>query len=257
MTTPQITLCPPQPPRPDSSFDKYQFGNRYSQPVEAKFIGYGNSQTGWSSATGLSFDDYKSCSTQKRKTIDYERRLSTPAFMQSPQRFRAVIIRYLEMRAGLRYSLPGTEMERMQKLTPLLKRRAEMAESRIDKFCALYVDARNREDAEACKSFERYIHQFEAECRIAREPYLIPAACKLYWFSGWKSTDIAVELGLKSDNLRQIFLRLRALDAKMQGEWNIQVRQRLSQAEYYHNYRHVKQGKVSSKCRFCTAEVPL
>jgi hypothetical protein len=78
--------------------------------------------------------------TQRRKgNGSGGRRLNTPEYMLDEKRFRSVIIRFLEIRAGLLKRQLGTEVERMQRVSALLKHKAEASIVHLDRFCALYV----------------------------------------------------------------------------------------------------------------------
>src|SRR5580704_3907596 len=127
-----VTICPAVSDNPKLHFDKAQFARRQQYPVEAHYVGPNNGENGWAS-TGLSFGDYGNMQTRKKRgSLAGGRRLETPPFMLDQARFRSVVLRYLEIRVQLRTE--GTEVERLQKLTAALKRRAEHSMALIDEW---------------------------------------------------------------------------------------------------------------------------
>jgi hypothetical protein len=248
----QITYCPQGPERLYLNFDRAQF-NRRSYPVDAHYVGAHRGVNGWES-TGLSFGDIGSMQTQNRKSNGRGRmrRLSTPAFMLDERRFRSVIIRFLEIRAGLVTKQSGTEAERMQRVSALLKQKAEQAVVNLDKFCALYVGA--SDDAER-KRFQRRVEEYDTTIRIYREPWCIPQMCRAYYMEGLDSVGVSMRVGFKSDHIRQILYRLAHLDADMQAGTDA-VRERKRKGPWQlstraHTRWHVNRGIASRKCAFC------
>jgi hypothetical protein len=221
-----VTICPAVSDNPKLHFDKAQFAARPQYPVEAHYVGPNNGENGWAS-TGLSFGDYNSMHRQKhRGSLAGVRRLATPAFMLDQARFRAVVVRYLELRVQLRRQTEGTEVERLQKLAPVLKRRAEMVMAQIDEMAFDYVT--NPSDAERQRLQQRITEQ-DTLARICKEPWVIPAMARAYYFEGLDSVAVGQRLGFKAPHVRQILFRLGRLDAEMQAG------RRLSkvQAAYY------------------------
>jgi hypothetical protein len=235
MSAPKITICPPGPERPGLRFDKAQF-TRSAAPVKAEFVGANNGENGWSS-TGISFGDYNSMTTGKSTRgsgrCGEMRRLPTPDFMLDEKRFRTVVVRFLEIRAGLTEQ-SGTLVERTERLTPVLKRRAEWAASQLDRWCAKYVKA--IDDTAERKHCQRHVEEYDATVRICRQPSVIPQMARVYYLEGLHSVAVGERVGFKASHVRQILHRLRLLDAEMQagstdhrakGEW--QATERASQ----------------------------
>jgi hypothetical protein len=211
----QITYCPPSPERPFLNFDKAQF-NRRHYPIEATYVSMRNAPeaNGWRS-TGLSFGDYGNMQTTKRKgNGSGGRRLNTPEYMFNEKRFRSVVIRYLEVRAGLLKKQSGTEVERMQRVSALLKQRAEETIFFLDKYCAMYVAA--TDDAER-KRFQRRVEEYDTTVRLCREPWAIPQIARAYYLERLDSVGVGNRVGFKSPHVRQILKRLADLDAEMQA----------------------------------------
>jgi len=211
--TPRITICPPAPPHRGVQFDKAQFLHR-AQPVEAHYVGAHRGINGWTS-NGLSFGDYASMQTSKQKILI--RRLDTPDFMTDERRFRAVVIRYLELKAGGSngYKRPaGTETERTLRLSAALKKRAENNEKLLDMFAARYVAT--TDEAER-KRFQQRIIEYDTSVRICREPWVIPQICRAYYFERVNSKVVGERFGFKSPHIRQMIRRLALLDAQIQA----------------------------------------
>jgi hypothetical protein len=213
MRTPPVTLCPPSQPRSGLHFDKAQFSARRRLPVEAHYVGARNGVNGWVSASGISFDDYRNMTTMQRRTVGRIRRLETPDFMKDERRFRAVVIRYLEIKAGFQTPQNGTEVERTLRFTVAMKTKAERAEQNLDKFAALYVAA--TDDAER-ERLQQLIQEYDASIRVYREPAVIPQICRAYYFERLDSCDVADRFGFKAPHVRKILQRLQRLDARMQ-----------------------------------------
>jgi len=284
-TLPKITFCPPSPERPDTHFDRFAFGNRQPFAVESTFVGVNNAPetNGWKS-NGLSFSDFRTMSTSRNKRgVGNDRRLATPAYMLDEKRFRAVTIRFLEMRVGLYKKQAGTEIERMQKVSVLLKKKVEMFLRRLDEHCARFVAS--TDEAER-KQLQRNIVEFDTQARIYREPWCIPQMAKAYYFERLKSVQVGERLGFKGPHVRQILLRLSKLDAQIQSgtdvRWQADPEKEAARAEKEaklaaerqvkcaanpnygrawrigsHKRYHVNRGIVSPKCAFCTEKVPV
>jgi hypothetical protein len=206
-----VTICPAVSDNPKLHFDKVQFASSRSQPVEVHYVGLNNGENGWAS-TGLSFGDYGHMQTQKRGRT--ERRLPTPAFMLDQARFTRVVIRFLENRVQLSGEPSGTEAERVQRLEPMLKRRAEQAMANLDRFCVMYVAATDDTERKRC---QRRIEEFDTTIRICREPWIIPQMARAYYFEGLRSTAVGQRVGFKAPHVRQLLYRLSRLDAEMQS----------------------------------------
>jgi hypothetical protein len=215
-TLPRITFLPPSPERPDMHFDRAQFASRRNQPVESKYVGAHNAPetNGWKSTNGLGFDDYRRMGTERRRVPGGGRRLKTPAYMQDARRFRSVVIRFLEIRAGLVRRQPGTEVERMQKVSVLLKQKAEVISRQIDASAARFVAS--TDEAER-KMLQRNIIEWDTQIRIYRDPSMVPAAAKAYYGEGLRSNEVGERLGLKAPHVRQMLYRLTLLDAQIQA----------------------------------------
>lgn len=236
-----VTICPPGaantlPPEPQ--FLRIPF------PVEAKFVGYRNTKDGSGfESTGIGFDDLSRMSTGKKKTINRERRKAIPAFMQEPQRFRTVIIRYLERRVGLYRRQLGTLEERLQRVQVILKTRAELCDRRMDAACAEYVSICGgtkapvelmpltaaeevkapRRDLGRLATLQKNITQMDSEIRILREPSILPGICKAYYAEHLDSPDIAERFGITAVCVRQILHRMNELDESIQNGTDFRV----------------------------------
>jgi len=254
MDTPKLTICPSAPERLNSHFDCVQFAlHRSQQPVEARYVGPNNGDNGWSS-TGISYDDYSSMQTQKKTKrltgIGTQRRLDTPEYMQDAQRFRAVVIRYLELRAQARTD-PGTEVERLQQLTILLKRQAKLAAANLDKFCAMYVVAGNDAERRRC---QRRIEEYDTAIRLYREPWIIPQMARAYYFEKVESAHVGLRFGFKAPHVRQILHRLKVLDEEMQVGSDFRTDHIERGKKSAHTRCHTNRGIISPDCAYCAQD---
>jgi hypothetical protein len=202
-----ITVCPPAASK-HTCFDQYQFDPRM-RTLTRSFI-----------AHGLGFDDFRSMQLSDGRTkhgVGHERRLDTPDFVLDANRRRAVIIRYLEFRVGLYALQEGTEEERVLRILDAAKREADSLAAKLDRWCAEYVAARSTGDEQQEASLHKKITQTDAELRVVRNLSMIPQMCALYYDQQLNSELVAAHLSLKSASVRQIFQRMRRLDAEMQA----------------------------------------
>ena len=255
-----VTYLPPSEPRPNLHFDKAQFGRRRQFPVEAHYVSMRNAPTtnGWRS-TGISFADYGNMQTQTRKTVGAERRLNIPEYVLDEKRFRSVVVRFLEFKAGLQKRQLGTEAGRMQRVSARLKQKAEAAVVTLDKFCARYVAA--SDDAER-KRFQRNIEEYDTTVRLCREPWAIPQMARAYYFERINSVEVGARLGFKSCHVRQILKRLSDLDAKMQAGTDVPKRStgrpRTGNGQQIAAHtRHIARGIILKRCHLCVPPLPL
>jgi hypothetical protein len=163
-TLPKITICPPSPERPHLHFDKRQFATGKQQPVEAHYVGPNNGDNGWAS-TGLSYGDYGSMQTRQRKGtgVGRHRRLNIPAYMLDEVRRRRVLIRFLELRAGLVAEQPGTEQQRLQRVEVRLKQNIPHSIALMDE-CAL--DYVTNPDDDQRKRLQQRIEEYDTTIRV-------------------------------------------------------------------------------------------
>jgi hypothetical protein len=207
----QVTYLPQGPERSELHFDRSQF-IKLQQPVEAYYVGNNNGENGWQS-TNLGYEDIRRMSTEKRKTVGRVRRLNTPDYMLDEKRFRAAVIRYLELRVQFRCEL-GTETERLQRLMLLLKRKADWASAQLDNWCAMFVAATDDTERRRC---QRFIGEYDTTVRICREPWVIPQMCRAYYYEGLDSVGVGMRVGFRSDHVRQILYRIGRLDSEIQA----------------------------------------
>jgi hypothetical protein len=265
MDTPKITFCPPAPPRHELHFDKAQFAARRQYPVEAHYVGLNNGENGVAS-TGLSFGDYGNMQTQNHRVVGRQRRLETPEYMLDEARRRRVMIRFLELRAGLNVKQHGTEHERLARAEFKLKQSIPRFEALLEE-CAL--DYMTSPDAAQRKRSQQRIAEYASIIRVNRDPAIIPAMARVYYFEQLDSVGVAERFGLNSDQIRQMLYRLTQLDAAIQaghGEGREkqpqpkraplvattlrEVRKEIA-ARAQHSRWHVKRGIISTDCALC------
>jgi hypothetical protein len=156
----------------------------------------------WES-NGLSFGDYQSMTTQERKGGRSDRRCPTPDFAMNDVLLRKVCIRYLERRAALTRRQPGTEAERLARVTAQLRSRAELQMAVVDRLCAVSCTDNARR-----KLLEQQISSLDTTIRTDREPWVIPAIVKAYYRERCDSVECGARFGLKPPHIRQLLRRL-------------------------------------------------
>lgn len=203
-----LTHCPPALATHESHV--IHFNPR--QPVSTRFTADGEE------STGISFNDYERMQTIQRKTTGC-RKTPTPEWVFNSQRFRAVVIRFLERKVSPRKRIAGNTPEELSRnLTQVLQQKAEVIGKALDEYCAQYVYWRQQpESAErtsALNKLQRAIREYDHQVRVLREPYVIADCIRLYYAVGMDSVGVAAELGFSSPWVRQMLYRINKLAVK-------------------------------------------
>src|SRR5580692_7010685 len=109
---PIITHCPPGAAR-GAVLDEFVH-MKQKRPVSATFRG----RDEWESP-GLCFSDYERCSKIRYKLNSG--RKHSPPWVHDDKKLRAVLVRYVEVRACFQRQQSGTESERLQRAQTVLK----------------------------------------------------------------------------------------------------------------------------------------
>jgi hypothetical protein len=185
------------------AFDTYAFGGRGSHPVHAEYDGHEFT------STGVAFEDYARMHVEQRK-LGANR--TAPAWAFNADKLRRVIVRTMEVRAGLRNPQPGTDAERMAHAQQKLDDSRRLLTATIDRLCEEFVAAKKAGDVARTEFLARKIK--EQDTRLA----VIPNAAMLYagvsyhvWRCGLDSVAAAQNLGLKPPLVRQTLARMCAI----------------------------------------------
>jgi hypothetical protein len=216
MAAPNFQLCPPMPARNFEHFDKYLFDGTQPddghKPVSARYEGFGEFST-----TGIAFEDYERMSTQIRKQSG-QRRLPTPSWAVNERQMRALLVRFLERRAGFRSPQPGTYAARLQRADEKIKARTSSLVQSMDKLCVEYVQLRSAGvDPARQRELERTIEGIDTLLRVGSLG-VVARIIHLYYGVGFDSVGVGTEVGCKPPHVRQLLLRLHKEWARMTGK---------------------------------------
>lgn len=208
-----------------------QFAGRKDYPVKARRI-----VDGWSSP-GIDFSDYARMQTHQRKQSG-ERRLPTPKWAVNDTMLRALLVSFMEERAGFRKEQKGTLLERLERAKKAIINQRPRLITTIDKLCHEFVVLKqlgacpelSDEELNAslaqpmimpefARPFISQKRQRELEIEIEGiDTYLrctqnggadvVAAIVYLYYRAGLDSVGVGQELGLKPPHVRQTLWRV-------------------------------------------------
>jgi hypothetical protein len=211
---PHVTICPPGPIRKELTTEFFDKGERVSgrYPVSAEFDGKEFS------SPNLAFEDYSRMSTQQHKQSG-ERRLPTPAWALRPDLTRAVVVHYVERRAGFRKPTPGTERERLARASKRNTEHCKNKEAVLRRMCAEFVElTKSGADPARANNVAEQIKNLDTCLRVDRNIAGIALRCMhLYYGAGLDSVGVATELGLKPPHVRALIWKLNWVWDKLHG----------------------------------------
>jgi len=160
----------------------------------------------------ISFEDYQRMST---RTHTGPRR-PCPAFMLDPEKLRALIVRAVENRAGLRHPWPGTLTERLKRAEAKLLATKARKLAVLDNLCKKYVAAKRA--GEPCRKLAQSIEGLDSTISTLDRPAaIIGAVLFLSYRSGLDSVAVSQQLqgAVKPVTVRQILHRVKLLSQGM------------------------------------------
>jgi len=204
-----ITICAPGP-RPKEEPLKYE----RQQPVDAAHCDGDGEQV---CATGLSFSDYSRMQTRVRKGASHFR-TGIPAYALDDEKLREVVVRAVEMRAGVPDKLvKGDHAQRMEFAHKRLLAQVPMIEKRLENLCHRFVERVQSGPLsfEERQRLERRQQELDSRLMmVARLPAIITAVLYLSYRvgGGMDSVGVSSELGcVKPPTVRQILRRAKLL----------------------------------------------
>jgi hypothetical protein len=206
-----IIVCPPGP-EPKAEPITYL----RQRPVDAAHRGEDGEQH---SATGLSFADTSRMQTRTRK--GYSKILPIPAYALSDGKLREVVVRAVEMRAGVPDKLAkGSQAQRMEFAHKRLLAQVPFIERRLENLCHRFVERAQRGSMtreERCK-WERQQQELDTRLMmVARLPAVIAGVLYMSYRLGYDSVGVAEELGcVRPCGVRQILRRCKLLAEKIE-----------------------------------------
>jgi hypothetical protein len=180
-------------------------------PVHADFIAGGEV-----SSPGIAFEDYTRMQ-QQFHALNLGRRYKIPAWALDDDQMRAVITRYMEVRADYRYAMgTGTDTERLERAQQRLKEKRPELVARIDRLCALLVAAKRDGLLARAAELGQKVEETDTQLVVNEDIHkLIAGVIYFYWRCGYTSVETGKELGLKPPHVRGLLTRLLNVAAKL------------------------------------------
>jgi hypothetical protein len=182
------------------------------KPVSAAFDADGEVIT-----PGIAFEDYARMNTQQRKTSG-ARQLPTPSWAVNQLELRALLVRFLELRAGIRTPGSGSLVQRLneaqRRLLASIPRKIEV----LDRLCREHQEAKSTDPARA-RMLASQIANLDTGIRLTRMgPGVIARMVTLFHGCGYDSVGTAAEIGCHPVLVRQTLHRLRRIANQHKGK---------------------------------------
>jgi hypothetical protein len=209
--TPQITHCPPMPAK-NARFDEY-VGARANHPVAAHAVAGGGFES-----TGIDFADYDRMSTKERKLA--ARRYGAPSWVLNDSTLRAVLVRYLELRAFTRaapLSACLSESERLQRAQAKIVADIPKKDALLTKLAKEYMALKRRgTDPARLLKLGQLIEGLDSAIVMSRNiAGKVLMVAHLYYRTGLNCVEVGTECGIKPPHVRMLLLRLRSVAAEL------------------------------------------
>jgi hypothetical protein len=199
-----VKICPPA--SASSILESEPAFYRPAQPVgTAHFDAEGDAYTD----TALSFSDFERMNVKVRK--NYKREI--PSWIYDGEKFREVIVRVVEHKAGFNNPRPGTPMERLERAEEKCLETREQKIRTLDNLCEWYVLTKMKGDPYAAKLAVQ-IEALDTQIMLLTRPAAIIAAILfLSYRVGLDSVGVSQTLGgrVKPPHVRQVLFRCRKI----------------------------------------------
>jgi hypothetical protein len=230
-----ITFCPPHAASgtdPDPQFQNHQL------PVSATFGAHGVA-----CSTGISFSDYNFMTTAKPPAQHW--RKIKPLWIRDTDKFREVVTRMVEHRAGFFTAQLGTHQQRIDRAQNRLNRSRDNKIGLLDKLCERYIAAKAA--GEPTGFLAQKIE--EADTSIAhldRAAALVTAILFLSYRAELNSVDVsAILVCVKPPLVRQTCYRARKLAERIFSGEELRRKQGTSAEESSMSEHHSGAGERS------------
>lgn len=220
-----VTLCPPAPPRQGLAFDNYSFEGRRTKK------------------TGIDFQSFEKMHVHRVADLRKGRRCPVPDWAHSTEGLKTAVVVYLEARLFLTPN-PSDDLktrlarcqEKAKASTEPVKRRVKLwiqnyraivdrdyhlAEPRIYErliLSTLRGESPNKVLEHCAQNVRNFDSELYAQEKLAE---IVLSTLVLYFRLGYKSTDIASQLGTQAPHIRQIIhrvsKRVRKVNKKYRG----------------------------------------
>jgi hypothetical protein len=206
-STVRITKCPPGAAH-GAVLDEYVHERSTQRlPVSATFHGGDE----WESP-GLDFADYQRCGTTSHK-LNSGRKSTPPSWAQDDKKLRSVLVRYIEVRAGLWLQQTGSEAERLIRAETILRSALPRCEATLTQLSQAYVRQKNAGyPAGALRRLAINIENLDTVIRFNNQiAAKVLMASHLYFRCGLNSQEVSDEIGMKPPHVRVLLHRMRAV----------------------------------------------
>lgn len=208
---PPITYCAPGAAK-NARLDLFTGGTHRVLPVqEAAFNADGDAKN-----NNIDWSDFGRMQTQRHK-LNCSRVYETPTWAMNDPQLRAVIVHYVERRAGFQKIQPGPEMERLKRAEARLAARLPKMDADLTRHCQKHLELkRGAGDVDYIRKFGEEIEALDTALRVDKNITGIALrVATLYWRQGWDSVATAQELSLKPPHVRRTLWCLRAVAARL------------------------------------------
>lgn len=166
-------------------------------------------------STGIGFEDYNRCHTEHHKQAS-QRRLTTPDWAISNEKFQEVLVTFLEERARIRSSQRvGTQKQRLQRAQQAIVANARKLVSAVDNLSHEYVhlkrSATTPQEDGRLRKLEIQIENLDTRLRLEGKDggASFVAGCVYHYYRlGSDSVGCGLALGAKPPHIRRTLWRL-------------------------------------------------
>jgi len=189
-------------------YDVTQFAGRKNLPIGAQFDGHEFR------GRGISYEDYSRMGTVTRKGWSIQSRRTLPTerlWALDDAKVRAVLVRTLEIRAGLRKPQTGTDSERLARAQKAIQERVcPSLKVTLNGMCGRYALMRKMGvPPSELESLEKTIKGADTALRIASQiPAITVGIIYRYFRLGDDSVAVADALGITPVHVRKIIFNL-------------------------------------------------
>jgi hypothetical protein len=185
-------------------FDQYQFQKKPHAVAQG---------------TGISFDDYERMGMWTPSKLFTNREITPPSWAVNHSQLREVLVRYFELRARIFVRRSGSAAERLDFAEKKVKATLPALFESLDKSCRAYMEAKQSGASETClRKLESHIRKHDSEIlMVMRGPAIIVGIIQRYHLCGHNAKEVASELGMTHEAVRQIVHRLKVIAEQVQN----------------------------------------
>jgi hypothetical protein len=171
----------------------------------------------------LSYDDKQHIQIRQHRLASC-RRPPTPIWATNQTLLRQLLVRFMELRAGVRIQPGLTESERLAQATARLVQQRRTLTKRMERLARAYVKRPCWYDGRFAspRKLETQIRVLDAQLCLLNSPGAgagtLLRVVQLYFGVGWDSVAVAHEVGIRPEGVRQLIHRLHRVWRRMATE---------------------------------------